>query len=89
MLVTVQSTEDRLTIAFNLARASHVVEQVEPDGSVPSARLVVDRQLFAWDLNDGRQVVPRGALIEGEFVESQTVAPGSPLAVSSRPTLLS
>jgi hypothetical protein len=64
-----------------------VVEQVEPDGAVLSARLVVDRQLFAWDLNDRRQVVPRGPLIKGEFVEPRTASPGSPLAVQSRPTL--
>ena len=53
-----------------------VVQRIEPDGSVAAGRLVVDRQLFAWDLDDERHVVPRGPLIEGEFVHRENGAPG-------------
>jgi hypothetical protein len=55
-----------------------VVQRIEPDGSVSTGRLVVDRQLFAWDLDDERHVVSRGPLIEGEFVQREMGTPGSP-----------
>jgi hypothetical protein len=58
-----------------------VVQRIEPDGSVSAGRLVVDRQLFAWDLDDERHVVPRGPLIEGEFLQRENGAPGLSLVV--------
>jgi hypothetical protein len=58
-----------------------VVQRIEPDGSVSAGRLVVDRQLFAWDLNDERHVVPRGPLIDGEFVRRENGTPGLSLEV--------
>ena len=39
-----------------------VVEQLGADGKPTSGRLVVDRDLWAWDLDDNNEVVPRGRL---------------------------
>lgn len=39
-----------------------VVQQLGADGKPASGRLVVDQDLWAWDLNDLNQVVPRGHL---------------------------
>jgi hypothetical protein len=58
-----------------------VVQRIEPDGSVSAGRLVIDRQLFAWDLDDERHVVPRGPLIAGEFLQRENGAPGLSLVV--------
>jgi len=39
-----------------------VVEQLGADGAPTSGRLVVDQDLWAWDLDEQNQVVPRGRL---------------------------
>jgi hypothetical protein len=40
-----------------------VVFQLDPDGVPTSGRLVVDRDLFAWDIDEQNHVIPRGKLI--------------------------
>ena len=42
-----------------------VVEELDQAGSVASGRVVVDDDLYAWDIDDGGRVVPRGLLLRG------------------------
>ena len=42
-----------------------VVEQLGADGKPTSGRLVVDQDLWAWDLDDENRVAPRGPLRRG------------------------
>jgi hypothetical protein len=40
-----------------------VVQQLGEDGGVDNGRIVVDRELFAWDIDADGKVTPRGSLI--------------------------
>lgn len=42
-----------------------VLEQLDGDGELESGRVVVDQDLFAWDLDEDGNVVPRGQLGDG------------------------
>jgi hypothetical protein len=40
-----------------------VVQQLDEDGGVDNGRIVVDRELFAWDIDADGNVTPRGPLV--------------------------
>lgn len=40
-----------------------VLEQLDDNGEVESGRVVVDRDLFAWDIDADGNVMPRGTLL--------------------------
>ena len=42
-----------------------VLEQLDGDGELESGRVVVDQDLFAWDLDEDGNVIPRGQLGDG------------------------
>jgi hypothetical protein len=43
-----------------------VIQQLDSDGNVASGRLVVDRHLYAWDLDSDNNVIPRGPLTDDD-----------------------
>ena len=47
-----------------------VLQQLDDSGGIASGRLVVDRSLYAWTVEPGGRVVPRGTLIEAYDDES-------------------
>lgn len=58
--------EPVVTVAEKEGEPVLVVEQLGADSKPTSGRLVVDQDLWAWDLDDKNQVVPRGHLRSGE-----------------------
>jgi hypothetical protein len=59
---TIRKGEPTVTVVEGEGDPVLVLQQLDENGATTSGRLVVDRHLWAWDLDDQNSVVPRGPL---------------------------
>jgi hypothetical protein len=60
---TITNGPPHTTVVEKKGEPQLVIFQLGPDGEPTSGRLVVDRDLFAWDISEQNNVIPRGKLI--------------------------